>query len=72
MFCGRIHAYSAVLDKIRHALAETTDLAQIGWLAAFGNWLGSGPGSVIERASPEPCLELFGNKATRGWTVLMP
>ena len=27
---------------------------------------------VIERASPEPYLELFGNKATRGWTVLSP
>lgn len=28
--------------------------------------------SVIERASPEPYLELFGNMATRGWTVLTP
>ncbi len=28
--------------------------------------------SVIERASPEPYLELFGNKATRGWTALTP
>jgi hypothetical protein len=27
---------------------------------------------VIERASPEPYLELFGNKATRGWTALTP
>jgi hypothetical protein len=27
---------------------------------------------VIEQASPEPYLELFGNKATRGWTVLTP
>ncbi len=28
--------------------------------------------SLIERASPEPYLELFGNMATRGWTVLTP
>jgi N6-adenosine-specific RNA methylase IME4 len=28
--------------------------------------------SVIERASPEPYLELSGNKTTRGWTVLTP
>ena len=28
--------------------------------------------SVIERASPEPYLELFGNRAMRGWTVLTP
>jgi hypothetical protein len=27
---------------------------------------------VIERASPEPYLELFGNSPTRGWTVLAP
>ena len=27
---------------------------------------------LIERASPGPYLELFGNKATRGWTVLTP
>ncbi len=28
--------------------------------------------SLIQRASPEPYLELFGNQATRGWTVLSP
>ena len=28
--------------------------------------------SLIERASPEPYLELFGGKATRRWTVLTP
>jgi N6-adenosine-specific RNA methylase IME4 len=28
--------------------------------------------SLIEQASPSPYLELFGGKATRGWTVLLP
>ena len=54
---------------------EFRDRSLLSWMdphaSKAAEWLGE-IRSLIERASPEPYLELFGNEATRGWTALTP
>jgi hypothetical protein len=54
---------------------EFRDRSLLSWVdphtVEAAEWLGE-IRSVIERTSPEPYLELIGNNATRGWTVLTP
>jgi N6-adenosine-specific RNA methylase IME4 len=74
--CGSYwrQAHEILLLGVRGKL-EFDDRSLLSWMDRRANSAAESldeARSIVQRASPGPYLELFGGRATRGWTVLSP